>query len=328
MMRTTTLGSNGPEVGVIGLGCMGMTFSYDMETPRDEATSIAVIRQALDLGMTLIDTADAYGPHTNEELVGRALAGGQRDRAVLATKVGIVRDSVEAADPSNSSADRALDGRPEYIRASIDGSLRRLGTDHVDLYQLHRVDPQVPLEESWGAMAETVAAGKARHIGLSEVTADEIKRAQAVHPVTSVQSELSLWTRDALAAVLLYCQEQGIAFLPFSPLGRGFLAGRFSSFDDLPRDDFRRGLPRFQQDALRANLAIVGRVREIAAQAGATPAQVALAWVLSQGRHVVPIPGTKTPKYLADNAGAADIELSAAHLAELDALPAPQGARY
>jgi aryl-alcohol dehydrogenase-like predicted oxidoreductase len=327
-MRTTTLGSDGPEVGVIGLGCMGMTFSYDMETPRDEATSIAVIRQALDLGMTLIDTADVYGPHTNEELVGRALAGGHRDRAVLATKVGIVRDSVEAADPSNSSAGRALDGRPEYIRASIDGSLRRLGTDHVDLYQLHRVDPQVPLEESWGAMAETVALGKVRHIGLSEVTAEEIKRAQAVHPVTSVQSELSLWTRDALAAVLPYCQEQGIAFLPFSPLGRGFLAGRFSSFDDLPRDDFRRGLPRFQQDALRANLAIVGRVREIAAKAGATPAQVALAWVLAQGRHVVPIPGTKTPKYLADNAGAADIELSAAHLAELDALPAPEGARY
>ena len=327
-MRTTTLGSDGPEVGVIGLGCMGMTFSYDMETPRDEATSIAVIRQALDLGMTLIDTADAYGPHTNEELVGRALAGGHRDRAVLATKVGIVRDSVETADPSNDSADRALDGRPEYIRASIDGSLRRLGTDHVDLYQLHRVDPQVPLEESWAAMAETVAAGKARHIGLSEVTADEIKRAQAVHPVTSVQSELSLWTRDALAVVLPYCQEQGIAFLPFSPLGRGFLAGRFSAFDDLPQDDFRRGLPRFQQDALRANLAIVARVREIAAQAGATPAQIALAWVLSQGRHVVPIPGTKTPKYLADNAGAADVELSAAHLAELDALPAPQGARY
>jgi aryl-alcohol dehydrogenase-like predicted oxidoreductase len=327
MMRTTTLGSNGPEVGVIGLGCMGMTFSYDMETPRDEATSIAVIHQALDLGMTLIDTADAYGPHTNEELVGRALAGGQRDRAVLATKVGIVRDSVETADPSNNSGDRALDGRPEYIRASIDGSLRRLGTDHVDLYQLHRVDPQVPLEESWGAMAETVAAGKAQHIGLSEVTADEIKRAQAVHPVTSVQSELSLWTRDALAAVLPYCQEQGIAFLPFSPLGRGFLAGRFASFDDLPQDDFRRGLPRFQQDALRANLAIVGRVQEIAAQAGATPAQVALAWVLAQGRHVVPIPGTKTPKYLADNAGAADLELSAAQLAELDALPAPEGAR-
>lgn len=327
-MRTTTLGSNGPEVGVIGLGCMGMTFSYDMETPRDDATSIAVIHQALELGMTLIDTADAYGPYTNEELVGRALAGGRRDRAVLATKVGILRDSVQAADPASKAVGRALDGRPEHIRASIDGSLRRLGTDHVDLYQLHRVDPQVPLEESWGAMAEAVTAGKARHIGLSEVTADEIKRAQAVHPVTSVQSELSLWTRDALAGVLPYCQQQGIAFLPFSPLGRGFLAGRFSSFDDLPRDDFRRGLPRFQQDALRANLAIVGRVREIAGQAGATPAQVALAWVLAQGRYVVPIPGTKTPRYLADNAGAADIELSAADLAELDALPAPQGARY
>jgi aryl-alcohol dehydrogenase-like predicted oxidoreductase len=327
-MRTTTLGREGPEVGVIGLGCMGMSFSYDMDTPRDDATSISVIHQALDLGMTLIDTADAYGPYTNEELVGRALAGGQRDRAVLATKVGLLADSVEAADPGNSSPGASRDGRPEHIRASIDGSLRRLGTDHVDLYQLHRVDPQVPLEETWGAMAETVAAGKARHLGLSEVTAEEIRRAQAVHPVTSVQSELSLWTRDALAGVLPYCREQGIAFLPFSPLGRGFLTGRFSSFDDLPHDDFRRGLPRFQQDALRANLAIVGRVRQIADLAGTTPARVALAWVLAQGRHVVPIPGTKTPKYLADNAGAADIQLSAADLAELDALPAPEGARY
>jgi aryl-alcohol dehydrogenase-like predicted oxidoreductase len=327
-MRTTTLGRNGPEVGVIGLGCMGMTFSYDMETPRDDATSISVIHQALDLGMTLIDTADAYGPYTNEELVGRALAGGHRDRAVLATKVGLLTDSVQAADPGNSSPGASRDGRPEHVRESIDGSLRRLGTDHVDLYQLHRVDPRVPLEETWGAMTEAVAAGKARHIGLSEVTAAEIGQAQAVHPVTSVQSELSLWTRDALAEVLPYCREQGIAFLPFSPLGRGFLAGRFSSFDDLPRDDFRRGLPRFQQDALRANLAIVGRVRQIAERAGTTPAQVALAWVLAQGRHVVPIPGTKTPKYLADNAAAADVELSAADLAELDALPAPEGARY
>jgi aryl-alcohol dehydrogenase-like predicted oxidoreductase len=327
-MRTTTLGRNGPEVGVIGLGCMGMTFSYDMETPRDDATSISVIHQALDLGMTLIDTADAYGPYTNEELVGRALAGGHRDHAVLATKVGLLTDSVQAADPGNSSPGASRDGRPEHVRESIDGSLRRLGTDHVDLYQLHRVDPRVPLEETWGAMAEAVAAGKARHIGLSEVTAAEIGQAQAVHPVTSVQSELSLWTRDALAEVLPYCREQGIAFLPFSPLGRGFLAGRFSSFDDLPRDDFRRGLPRFQQDALRANLAIVGRVRQVAERAGTTPAQVALAWVLAQGRHVVPIPGTKTPKYLADNAAAADLELSAADLAELDALPAPEGARY
>ncbi len=327
-MRATTLGSKGPDVGVIGLGCMGLTFSYDMETPRDEATSISVIRQALDLGMTLIDTADAYGPHTNEELVGRALASGYRGRAVLATKVGLLTDSVQAADPGNSSPGASRDGRPEHVRESIDGSLRRLGTDHVDLYQLHRVDPQVPLEETWGAMAETVAAGKERHLGLSEVTVEEIRRAQAVHQVTSVQSELSLWTRDALAEVLPYCRQQGIAFLPFSPLGRGFLAGRFSSSDDLPQDDFRRGLPRFQQDALRANLAIVGRVRQVADRAGATPAQVALAWVLAQGRYVVPIPGTKTPKYLADNAGAADIGLSAADLAELDALPAPEGARY
>jgi aryl-alcohol dehydrogenase-like predicted oxidoreductase len=306
---------------------MGMTFSYDMETPRDEATSIAVIHQALDEGMTLIDTADAYGPHTNEELVGRALAG-HRDRAVLATKVGLLTDSVEVANPGGNSPGAGRDGRPEHVRRSIDGSLRRLGTGHVDLYQLHRVDPRVPLEETWGAMAETVAAGKARHIGLSEVTVAEIKRAQAVHPVTSVQSELSLWTRDALAGVLPYCQEQGIAFLPFAPLGRGFLTGRFASPDDLPRDDFRRGLPRFQREALQANLAIVGRVREVADRAGATPAQVALAWLLAQGRHVVPIPGTKTPRYLADNAGAADLELSAADLAELGALPAPQGARY
>jgi aryl-alcohol dehydrogenase-like predicted oxidoreductase len=327
-MRTTTLGSHGPETGVIGLGCMGMTFSYDMAAPRDEATSISVIHRALDLGMTLIDTADAYGPYTNEELVGRALAGGHRDRAVLATKVGLLTDSVEDVNPGASSPGAGRNGRPEHVRWSIDGSLRRLGTDHVDLYQLHRLDPQVPLEETWGAMAETVAAGKARHIGLSEVTVPEIRRAQAVHPVTSVQSELSLWTRDVLAGVLPYCQEQGIAFLPFSPLGRGFLAGRFASFDDLPRDDFRRGLPRFQRDALRANLAIVGRVRQVAHRAGATPAQVALAWVLAQGPYVVPIPGTKTPKYLADNAGAADIALSGADLAELDASPAPRGARY
>jgi aryl-alcohol dehydrogenase-like predicted oxidoreductase len=328
-VRTTTLGGSGPEVGVIGLGCMGMTASYDLETPRDDATSIAVIRQALDLGMTLIDTADAYGPFTNEELVGRALAGGHRERAVLATKVGLVSDTPSAVAVSGTASPGAgRNGRPEHVRESIDGSLRRLDTEYVDLYQLHRVDPAVPLEETWGAMAEAVAAGKARHIGLSEVSVAEIRRAQAVHPVTSVQSELSLWTRDVLAEVLPYCTEQGIALIAFSPLGRGFLAGRFSSFDDLPRDDFRRQLPRFQQDALRANLTIVSRVREVAERAGATPAQVALAWVLAQGRQVVPIPGTKTPKYLADNAAAADVELREADLAELDALPAPEGTRY
>jgi aryl-alcohol dehydrogenase-like predicted oxidoreductase len=325
-MRTTTLGSKGPEVGVIGLGCMGMTFAYDTQASRDDATSISVIQQALDLGMTLIDTADVYGPYTNEELVGRALAGGNRERAVLATKVGLF-----VSDPTGGPDNYPVivnNGRPEHVRTSIDGSLRRLRTDHVDLYQLHRVDPQVPLEETWGAMAEVVAAGKARHLGMSEVTVDQIRRAQTVHPVTSVQSEFSLWTRDVQAEVLPYCQEQGIALLPYSPLGRGFLAGRFTSFDDLPQDDFRRRLPRFQQDALRANLAIADRVRAIAERIGATPAQVALAWLLAQGRHVVPIPGTKTPRYLADNAGAADVQLSPADLAELDAIPAPEGARY
>ena len=319
-MRNTTLGKNGPQVGVIGLGCMGMTFAYDQQAPRDDDTSIAVLHQALDLGVTLIDTADAYGPYTNEELVGRALAGGRRKRAVLATKVGIRTTPTEGVVGRN--------GRPEHIQTSIDESLRRLGTDHVDLYQLHRVDPDVPLEDSWGAMAEVVAAGKALRIGLSEVTVGEIKQAQAVHPVASVQSEMSLWTREPLDGVLPYCQEQGIAFLPFSPLGRGFLTGRFTSFDELPADDFRRGNPRFQSDAIRANLAIVERVREIGERIGATPAQVALAWLVAQGPHIVPIPGTKTPKYLVDNAGAGDIELSADDLADLDALPEPQGSRY
>ncbi|MGP3967504.1 aldo/keto reductase [Streptomyces sp. 6N223] len=324
-MRKTTLGDTGPEIGRIGLDCMGMTFAYDIGTPRDEAISFAVIRQALDLGMSLLDTADVYGPYTNEELVGRALTGGYRERAVLATKVGLV-----VTDPTGGPDGSPLignNGRPEHVRASIDESLLRLGTDHVDLYQLHRVDPEVPIEETWGAMAEIAAAGKTRFLGLSEVTVDQIRRAQAVHPVTSVQSELSLWTRAPLAEVLPYCEERGIAFLPFSPLGRGFPTGRFTSFDDLPENDFRRRLPRFQQDTLRANLAIAGRVREIAERAGATPAQVALAWVVAQGRYVVPIPGTKTPAYLEDNAGAGDLELSAADLADLDALAAPHGGR-
>jgi aryl-alcohol dehydrogenase-like predicted oxidoreductase len=323
-MRTTTLGRNGPEVGVIGLGCMGMTYAYDMGSTRDDATSIAVIRQAVDLGMTLVDTADVYGPFTNEELVGRALTDGYRERAVLATKVGLVVDTDSRTTPPGTGRN----GRPEHVREAIDASLRRLGADHVDLYQLHRVDPEVPIEETWGAMAEAVAAGKALHLGLSEVTVEEIRRAHAVHPVASVQSELSLWTRDPLAEVLPHCEAEGIAFLPFSPLGRGFLTGRFSSFDDLPQDDFRRRLPRFQTEALRANLAIVDRVQQVAERTDATPAQVALAWVLAQGRYVVPIPGTKTPRFLNDNAGAADVRLSEEDLAELDAMPAPAGGRY
>ncbi|MGY6021627.1 aldo/keto reductase [Streptomyces spinosirectus] len=329
-MRSTTLGRTAPEVGVIGLGCMsmssGMSFGYDRRTPRDDATSIAVIRQALDLGATLIDTADVYGPYTNEETVGRALAGGRRGQAVLATKVGLALTG--AQDGSDNSPGAVPDGRPEHVRSSIDGSLRRLGTDHVDLYQLHRVDPRVPLEETWGAMAEVVAAGKARRIGLSEVTVEQIERARRVHPVASVQSELSLWTRDPLAEVLPYCEDHGIAFLPFAPLGRGFLAGRFSSLDDLPEDDLRRRLPRFQRDALQSNLAIIGRIREIAGRVGGTPAQVALAWLLAQGRYVIPIPGTRTPAHLVENAGATDIKLSTADLAVLDALPAAEGGRY
>jgi aryl-alcohol dehydrogenase-like predicted oxidoreductase len=305
-MRTTSLGTHGPEVGVIGLGAMGMSFAYDMATPRDEATSISVIHQALDLGVTLIDTADVYGPYTNEELVGRALAD-RRDRAVIATKVGL---------------------EAEHVRAAIDAGLRRLGTDHVELYQLHRVDPEVPIEETWGAMAEAVAAGKARCLGLSEVSVEQIQRARAIHPVTTVQSEFSLWTRDVQAEVLPYCTEHGIGLLPYSPLGRGFLVGRFTSFDELPQNDQRRRLPRFQQDNLRANLDIATRVREVAGRIGATPAQVALAWLVAQGPHVVPVPGTKNPKYVADNAGAANVRLSASDLADLDSIPAPVGARY
>lgn len=325
-MRTTRLGSEGPQVGVIGLGCMGMTFAYDMAADRDEATSISVIHEALDLGATLIDTADVYGPYTNEQLVGRALAGPRRDRAVLATKVGLYV-SDPTGGPQNSPV-IANDARPEHVRASIDASLTRLGVDYVDLYQLHRVDPKVPLEETWGAMAEQVAAGKVRYLGMSEVTVDHIRRAQAVHPVTTVQSEFSLWTRDVQAEVLPYCSAQGIGVLPFSPLGRGFLTGRFSSYDDLPEGDMRRRNPRFQDEALRRNLAIAEEVGRIARRLGATPAQIALAWLVAQGPHIVPIPGTKTPKYLADNAGAGDLVLGAADLAELDALPAPVGSRY
>jgi aryl-alcohol dehydrogenase-like predicted oxidoreductase len=324
-MRSTTLGTRGPQVGVIGLGAMGMSFAYDMATPRDEATNIAVIHEAVELGMTLIDTSDVYGPFTNEELVGRGLAG-RRERAVIATKVGL-----EAVDPTGGPGGSPVvrpNGRPEHVRKAIDGSLRRLGTDYIDLYQLHRVDPEVPIEETWGAMAEAVEAGKARHLGLSEVSVEQIRRVQAVHPVTTVQSEFSLWTRDVLAEVLPFCEQHGIGLLPYSPLGRGFLVGRFTTFDELPQNDQRRRLPRFQQENIRANLDIAAKVREVADRIGATPAQVALGWLLAQGLHVVPIPGTKTPKYLADNASAGDIELAAEDLAELDAMPAPIGARY
>ncbi|HEY6737365.1 MAG TPA: aldo/keto reductase [Actinopolymorphaceae bacterium] len=318
-MQTTTLGAalggGGFEVGRIGLGCMGMSWAYGTG---DDATSIEVIHRAIDLGVTLFDTADVYGPYSNEQLVGRALKG-RRDEVVLATKVGLVADG---------SRQTYTNGRPEYVRGAVVGSLARLGVDHIDLYQLHRVDPNVPLAETWGTLAELVAEGKVRAIGLSEVSVPQIEEAHAIHPVATVQSELSLWTRDVLAEVLPACERLGIGFLPFSPLGRGFLTGRITSAADIADGDFRKNLPRFQADALEANLAIVDKVKSIAAQVGASPAQVALAWVLAQGPHVVPIPGTKRLKYLEENLGAADLDLPAEALAELDALPTPVGARY
>lgn len=319
-MRCTVLGASGPEVGVVGLGCMGMSWAYD-ELGRDDAASVEVIHRAVGLGCTLIDTADMYGPFTNETLVGRALRG-RRDKVVLATKGGLVVD-----DPKTYASHR--NGRPEHLRSAFEASLRRLDVDHVDLYQLHRVDPDVPVEESWGALAELVQEGKARAIGLSESSLDDIRRAQAVHPVASVQSELSLWSRDPIeSGVLEFCREQGIALIAFSPLGRGFLSGQISSVDDLPESDGRHRLPRFQSEALAANLAIVNRLRQVAERLDATPAQVALAWVLAQGENVVVIPGTKNIRYLEENAGAAGVELDEASLAALEDVPVAVGTRY
>jgi len=308
----------GRDTGPIGLGCMGMSWAYDADQ-RDDDASVRVIHRALELGATLLDTADIYGPYTNEELVGRALEG-RRDEAVLATKCGMVVEDI-------AEYRLGRDGRPEHVRAAIDASLRRLRTDHVDLYQLHRVDENVPVEETWGAMAEAVAAGKARAIGMSEVGVAELERAQAVHPVASVQSELSLWTRDALAEVVPWCAAHDAAFLPFAPLGRGFLTGALAPRDFAP-GDFRRNNPRFQRDAMDANRALVDRVTAVAERHGATPAQVALAWVLAQGDHVIPIPGTKRRERLEENVAAGQLTLSPEDLAELDAMPAPVGSRY
>jgi aryl-alcohol dehydrogenase-like predicted oxidoreductase len=304
-------------VGAVGLGCMGMSWGYSPQE-RDDATSVQVIRRALDLGVTLVDTADVYGPFHNEELVGRALAG-RRDEVTLATKCGLVVEAVGRM---------SRDGSPEHIRAACDASLRRLGVEVIDLYQLHRVDEEVPLAESWGAMAGLVEAGKVRAIGLSEVGVEQLEEAAAVHPVATVQSELSLWTRDPLAGVVPWCAERGAGFLAFSPLGRGFLTGTLPATGDFAPDDFRARNPRFTEDARAANQRIVDVVRAVAQRRGATPAQVALAWVLAQGRHVVPIPGTKKLRYLEENVAAAGLRLTAADLAELDAVPAPVGARY
>ncbi|MDA0138982.1 aldo/keto reductase [Solirubrobacter deserti] len=304
--------------GRIGLGCMGMTWAYG-QAERDEAESIRVIHRAAELGVTLLDTADMYGPYTNEELVGRAIAG-RREDYFVATKCGlVVEDAAEYVIGKN--------GRPEHVRASVDGSLKRLGIDVIDLYQLHRVDPEVPLEETWGAMASLVEAGKVRALGMSEASVDELERAHAIHPVASLQSEASLWTRDAFADVVPWCVEHGAAFLPFAPLGRGFLTGALAP-QKFPSGDFRKNNPRFQPEAMDANQALVERVQAVAARREATAAQVALAWLLAQGSNVVPIPGTKKVSRLEENAAAASLQLSAEDLAELDALPEAVGSRY
>jgi aryl-alcohol dehydrogenase-like predicted oxidoreductase len=313
-MEQRALGSQGLVVSAQGLGCMGMSEFYGAV---DEGEAIATIHRALELGVTLLDTADMYGPLTNEQLVGRAIAD-RRDEVVLATKFGFVRDP---DDPTR----RGVNGRPEYVHQAADASLRRLGIDHIDLYYQHRVDPDVPIEETVGAMAELVDAGKVRYIGLSEASADTIRRAQAVHPVSAVQSEYSLWTRDVEAEVLPALRELGIGLVAYSPLGRGFLTGAIQSPDDLEPGDFRRANPRFQGENFERNLELVRRVREIAVEHQCTPGQLALAWVMRQGDDIVPIPGTKRRRYLEENVEATEIELSDEDLARIDEA-APAGA--
>lgn len=318
-VRQRRLGTNGPEVGAVGLGCMGMTTAYDTNE-RDDEESVRVIHRAIELGVVLIDTAEVYGPYENEELVGRALADGEmRERAVLATKTGMVRDGMK----------NYPDGRQERIREAIDGSLRRLGTDHVDLYYLHRVDPAVPVEESWGAMKEIVESGKAARLGISEATLEQIEKAHAIHRVSAVQSEMSLWTRDWIeAGVVDWCAENGAAFIPYAPLGRGYLTGALSSHQGFDENDFRAHNPRFTREAMEGNSRIAETVKAVAERLGATPAQVAIAWTLAQGEHVIPIPGTKKLRRLEENAAAADLELPEDALAELDQIPVSVAPRY
>jgi len=323
-MKKRTLGQ-GLEVSALGLGCMGLTHAYSTGQP-DRAAGVALVRRALDLGVTLIDTADIYGPETNEALVGEAIAG-RRDEVVLATKFGFAfdRGGITAIGGGR------IDGRPAYVRSACDASLRRLGVGHIDLYYLHRVDPDTPIEDTVGAMSRLVEDGKVRFLGLSEASAATLRRAHAVHPVAALQSEYSLWTRDPEDAVLPACRELGVGFVPFSPLGRGFLSGRFRSAGDLADDDMRKGTPRFEAGNFAKNLALLERIEQIAAARGITPSQLALAWLLAQGEHIVPIPGTTNPSRLSENAAAADIELTAEELETIEAIVprgVAAGARY
>jgi aryl-alcohol dehydrogenase-like predicted oxidoreductase len=320
-METRKLGTEGLEVAEQGLGCMGMSAFYGTT---DEGEAIATIHRAIELGANFFDTAEMYGPHTNEELLGKALAG-RRDQAVIATKFGVRYEETEDGGVRGP----IRDGSPENVRRSIEGSLARLGTDHVDLYYQHRIDPDTPIEETVGALAELVAEGKVRHIGLSEASAETIRRASAVHPITAVQTEYSLWTREVEDAILPTMRELGIGLVAYAPLGRGFLSGRFRSPDELADDDFRKTGARFTGENLERNLGLVAKVEELAADKDCTPAQLALAWVLAQGADVVPIPGTKRRRYLEENVAATEVELTPDDLARIDAeVPEAAGPRY